>query len=235
MDFQRAYVWFACAVILLSNASIYAKSPAIIFAKDTVIPGSLEIPDSVTAIMHAGVTFRFAGYGKCLVRGALIAEGTQEKPVTFTCVGRVRGATTEPCWYGIIIAGSKAFANLRHCRIEGAYRNVVAENNAVFDSCEFVGNHCGLFCTKKASPHVKYCRFYRNAYGIVADFANPLLLENVITENTIGIYLQTDARLVAGKNVVYGNQTNIKAESCLKGDTTSSSVRDLWELMRQLY
>jgi parallel beta-helix repeat protein len=69
----------------------------------------------------------------------------------------------------------------------------------------------------------------------MADYANPMLLDNVITDNTVGVYLQTGAKLMAGKNMISGNQTNVKAESCLKGDTTASSVRDLWEVMNQLY
>lgn len=217
-----------------SVRAVEAKSSPIVFNNDTVIATNLEIADSVTVILRPGISVRFASNGKLLVRGALIVEGTQNQPVTLTCVGRVKGSTQAPCWNGLVVAGKKAFARLRHCRLEGAFRNLVSDNNAVFDSCEFVGNHCGLYCTQKAVPHVKYCRFSRNAYGIVADYANPLLLENVITENAIGIYLQAGARLIEGKNIVEGNQTNVKAESCLYGDTAASSVRELWELMRKI-
>jgi parallel beta-helix repeat protein len=221
--------------MVLSILPSFAKSPSMLFAKDTVVTANIEIPDSATAIIQPGVTFRFSGYCKFIVRGVLIAGGTEDRPITFTCVDRVRGSTAQPCWFGMVIIGKNAFAQMRHCRMEGAYRNLAWESNPVFDSCEFVGNHCGLYCTKKAIPQVKRCSFRRNIYGIMADYANPMLLDNVITDNTVGVYLQTGAKLMAGKNMISGNQTNVKAESCLKGDTTASSVRDLWEVMNQLY
>jgi hypothetical protein len=124
---------------------------------------------------------QFSGYYKFVVHGLLIARGTANEPITFTCAGRSHGAVAPPCWYGIIIMGKEAGAYLRNCRFEGMYQCLVWESSPVFDSCEFAGNHYALYCTKKASPHLKNCRFYRNVYGVVADFGMPVLVDNVIT------------------------------------------------------
>jgi hypothetical protein len=232
MNFKNISFLF---LIILIFHQVFAKSPTIVFSRDTVISNNIEIPENVTYAIKPGVTIRFSGYCKFIVRGLLIAEGTGDRPITFTCVDRPRGSAEAPCWYGLMILGKNAHGLFRHCRWEGAYRNLVWESKPVFDSCEFVGNHCGLYCTKKAMPHVKNCRFYRNVYGITADFANPLLLENEIFENTIGIDVQIGSQLVSGKNKVERNQTNVRAEPGLIGDTGASALRNLWELMNELY
>jgi hypothetical protein len=232
MNFKNICFFF---LIILIFHQVFAKSPAIIFSHDTVISKNIEVPENSTYTIKPGVTIRFSGYCKFIVHGLLIAEGLENRPITFTCVDRPHGSVAEPCWYGLMIIGKNSHGLFRHCRWEGAYRNLVWESNPVFDSCEFVGNHCGLYCTKKAMPHVKNCRFYRNVYGIVADFANPLLLDNVISDNTIGIDVQIGSQLVSARNMIEHNQTNVRSEPGLIGDTTASAMRNLWELMNQLY
>ena len=213
----------------------FAKSPDVIFSRDTVVSNNIEVPENATYTIKPGVTVQFSDYCKIVVHGLLIAEGAGNRPITFTCLGRPRGSIEAPCWYGLMIMGKNSHGLFRHCRWEGAYRNLIWESNPVFDSCEFVGNHCGLYCTKKAMPHVKGCKFYRNVYGIVADFANPLLLDNVISDNTIGVYLQIGLQFVSGKNIIAHNRTDVRAEPGLKGDTGTSAMRNLWELMNELY
>jgi|GEM_PF-1460511 hypothetical protein len=232
MNFKNYAILLIPVVIL---HPVFAKTPDVIFSHDTIISNNIEVPENATYIIKPGVCFQISGYCKIVVHGLLIAEGTGNRPITFTCLGRPRGSIDAPCWYGFIIMGKNSHGLFRHCRWEGAYRNLVWESNPVFDSCEFVGNHCGLYCTKKAMPHVKNCRFYRNVFGIVADFANPLLLDNVISDNTIGIDVQIGSQVVSGKNKVEHNQTNVRPEPGLIGDTGTSAMRNLWELMNELY
>jgi parallel beta-helix repeat protein len=222
-------------IILTLLASSWAKNESFTIAKDTILSTNFEVPESVTCVIKPGTTIKFSGYFKFIVRGLLIASGTANEPITFTCVDRARGATGQPCWYGMVVVGKKANAYCRNCRFEGMYRGLVWESAPVFDSCEFAGNHCGLYCTKKAAPRVKDCKFYRNVYGIVADFATPFLVDNVITDNTIGVYLQTGSQPLAGRNTIFGNRTDVRTETALNGDTTAFSMQSLWELMNELY
>jgi hypothetical protein len=222
-------------VLFTAAAFTYAKSESFTISGDTAVSTNLEVPENTTWIIKPGTTIKFSGYCKFVVRGQLIAQGSADAPILFTCTGRPRGAIQPPCWYGVLVMGKKSNAFFRHCRFEGAYRNLAWESSPSFDSCEFAGNHFGLYCTKKASPRVGRCQFYRNVYAVVADFATPLLLNNVITDNTIGFLIQVGSQPIAGPNTIFGNKTDVKTEQCLKGDSTAFSVRYLWELMNELY
>ena len=131
------------------------SAPSIEFAHDTILANSVEVPENGTCVIKPGVIIRFSGYFRFIVRGLLIAEGTKEKPILITGVGRKRGATEKPCWQGLEIRGDKADAVLRYCRIEGAYRNFIFGTKPSIKSCEFVGNHCALYCSNKAAAHIK--------------------------------------------------------------------------------
>lgn len=222
-------------VILSLTASLSAKNESFTISKDTVLASNFEVPESLTCTIKPGVAIKFSGYFKFIVRGLLIARGTANDPITFTCENRPRGAVEPPCWYGMLIAGKASNAYFRCCRFEGAYRNLAWESSPIFDSCEFAGNHFALYCTKKAAPHVKDSRFYRNVYAVVADFSTPLLVGNVITGNAVGVCLQIGSQPLAGRNAIFGNTTNIRTETALQGDSTAFPMRYLWELMNELY
>jgi parallel beta-helix repeat protein len=224
-----------CSIILFAVVSSVAKNQTVTISHDTVISGNFEVPESLTCVIKPGATIKFNGYYKFVVRGLLIAQATRNEPITFTCIDRPRGSMAPPCWYGMVIMGTKSNAYFRNCRFEGMYRCLVWESGPVFDSCEFAGNHCALYCTKKASPRLKNCSLYRNVYGIVADFATPLLVGNVITNNTIGVYLQIGSQPLAGRNAIFGNITNIRSETALAGDSSAFPIQSLWELINGLY
>ena len=82
---------------------------------------------------------------------------------------------------------------------------------------------------------MSHSRFFRNVYGIAANFSYPLLLDNTVTENAIGLYLQLCSEAIAGKNVITRNETNIRMENALGKNTSSFSLQNLWDLMQQLY
>ena len=227
---------YAIALFLLAAVSFaWPKNQSMHIDRDTVLTGNFEVPESLTCTVRAGTTIKFGCYCKFIVRGLCIAQGTAREPITFTCIDRPHGAMLPPCWYGVFVMGKSAHADFRNCRFEGMYRALMWESGPLFDSCEFAGNHFALYCTKKSSPLVKNCRFYRNVYAIVADDATPLLRNNLITDNTVGVCLQVGSQPLAGPNTIIGNRTNIRAETALKGDTTAFSMKYLWELMNELY
>ncbi|MBD3391903.1 MAG: hypothetical protein GF418_07535 [Chitinivibrionales bacterium] len=226
----------AIPVVLCAGATASrAGMPSLVFERDTTLNASLAILEDGVCTVKPGVKIEFVGYQRVLVRGVFIAEGTREKPIEFTCANRARGSTDKACWQGFEIVGSKANAIFRHCRFEGAYRNLVWKAKPIFDSCEFVGNHYALYCTNKSQAHITDCSIYRNRYGIVADFASPFVLDNTITENIVGVCLQLSSRLVAGRNIISGNKTNIRSEESFGDNEDALSAKYLWDLMRQLY
>jgi hypothetical protein len=215
--------------------TVCAREKPIVFKGDTVINSTVEIPASASCIIMPGTTIRFSGYYAFIVKGACVGSGTAARPIRFTGVGRERGSRERPCWAGLQISGAGASAVFRHCRIEGAFKNVAWESSPLFDSCEFAGNHYALYCAKKSSPHVRAGRFYRNTYGLIADFAAPLLTATTISENIVGVHLQPGSRFIAGNNVIINNETNILADSSLGKNNYDFSTHYLWELMRQMY
>jgi hypothetical protein len=220
--------------ILLLAAIAFAGSRDMLFDRDTIVSHHIYVPESTTCTINPGVSIKFTGYWKFVVKGLLIARGTAEKPVLITCEDRPRGAMGQPCWNGLVIYGKKAQALLSHCIIEGAYKNIIWESAPVFDSCEFAGNHYALYCIK-STPHIKACLIHRNVYGITSDYATPLLLGNTVTENTFGVYLQLDTKLIAGKNIIANNKTDIRTEQCLGATKNDMALQRMWDFMRELY
>lgn len=213
----------------------FAKKEPLVFESDTLLSDDLIIDEGTTCIINAGVKIVFKGYNAIIVRGLLMVEGTKEQPVLITREDRARGELDWPGWKGFDIRGEKADAVIKHCRIEGAYRNIIYGTRPVFDSCEFAGNHSAIHCSGKAAPHIKGCRIYRNKYGIYVDHSTPIMLDNVITENVIGIYTQMNSSMVAGRNVIEGNETDISSEESLGENKDMGSLKKIWDIMRELY
>lgn len=202
---------------------------------ETVITYSVALPEGTSLIIKPGVRVLFDGYYGLTVRGLIIAEGTEDKPIIFTALDRPSGSQEPPQWKGIEIIGKTAAGRFKHCRFEGAYRNLAWSSNPTFDSCDFAGNHYGLYCADRAAPHIRSCRFFRNTYGLAVDFAFPLLAGSTITENIVGIYLQLCSETIAGKNTITGNQTDIRSENAFGKNPAAFSLQKMWDLMQQLY
>lgn len=222
-------------IVIQCCGILYGKMPSIVIRSDTVLTSNFEVPEGTVCTIKPGVKIEFDGYFLFIVKGLLIAQGTREKPILFTGVDRSRGSMERPCWQGFEIVGKNSQASFKHCRCEGAYRNLIWESRPVFDSCEFTGNHYAIYCTKKSRACIINSRIYRNKYGIVADFASPMVLDNVITDNIVGVYLQLSSRLIAGRNVITDNKTDIRSEECFGDNQDALSPKYLWDLMRQLY
>jgi hypothetical protein len=231
-------LWFRITGALLA---VVASVPAqhnehqIVFSNDTLVDSDIVIERGSACTIEQGVSIRFAGYHSFIIHGLLAAEATAEEPIVFSCKGRVRGSTDKPCWKGFEIVGEKSTAVFSHCRFEGYYRMLLWESSPVFDSCTFSGNHYALYCANKAKPHVSNSTFTGNVYAIAADFSQPLLLDNIITENDIGIYQQLGARMVIGRNIIEKNARNIVSEESLGSNETPLNIHYIWKFMHQLY
>lgn len=223
--------------LIVFCCGVYAEdvSKSFVFDKDTILNGSIVVDENTTCVVKAGVTIRFGGYYRFIIQGLLIAEGTSAKPIIMTGVDRPHGSSDKPCWQGLEITGEKANAVLKFCRIEGAYRSFVFNAAPTIENCEFVGNHCAIYCSNKAAPNIKSNKIYRNKYGIVAEFASPMVLDNVITENDIGVLMMRSSRLIAGRNVISGNKKDMHSETSFGENFDALSLKHIWDLMNQLY
>lgn len=235
---MRVMINFLCIlsiVVFYQEGFCKRSEPSIVFAHDTVINNTIEIPENVTCIIKPGVIMKFSGYYRFIVHGLLIAEGTKDNPILITGIDRPHGSTEKPCWQGLEIRGEKADAILKYCRIEGAYRNFIYEAKPSIKLCEFVGNHCAIYCSNKSAAHIKKNKIYRNKYGIVADYASPMILDNVITNNIVGVLMMRSSRLIAGRNVISGNKKDIYSRESFGENHDAVSLKYIWDLMNQLY
>lgn len=213
----------------------FAGDNTILFERDTLLEEDLLIEKGTTCTIKEGVTIKFKGYKTIIVRGLLVIEGSGSNPVLITREDRAHGDMDWPGWKGFDIRGEDADAVIKNCRIEGAYRNIIYGARPVFDSCEFAGNHSAIHCSGKAAPHIKNCRIYRNKYGIYIDHSTPIMLDNIITDNVIGIYSQMNSSMVAGRNVIEGNETDISSDESLGSNKDMGSLKKIWDIMRELY
>lgn len=227
----------AVCMLVLNTWSLTfdAKKNRYVVDSELVITYSVVIPQGKTLIIKPGVKVIIDGYHSLTVRGLILAEGTTDMPIIFTALDRKTGSREPPEWKGIEIVGKKANGQFRHCRFEGAYRNLVWSSRPTFDSCDFTGNHYGIYCANRAVPHISNCRFFRNSYGIAADYAVPFLMNNIISENKIGMYLQLCSETVANRNRIVANEVNIYSENAFGNNRGSFSLQRLWDLMQQLY
>ncbi|MGE5670573.1 MAG: right-handed parallel beta-helix repeat-containing protein [Fibrobacterota bacterium] len=226
-------------VLLLGMTIIWAKNSVdtsrFVISTDTVLKNDLIISPGKSLVINEGVTIRLDGYRSIVIQGLLIACGTDSRPIVFASVDRARGSADRPTWNGLEVRGKDAHARLRHCRIEGAFRNLIWEANAVFDSCKFAGNHYGLYAAKKTVPQVQNCVFYLNTYAVASDFASPIIAGNTFTNNVIGIYQQLGSSAYVTKNIFSANQTDIKLEESLGKNNSMLSTQHLWDVMRQCF
>jgi parallel beta-helix repeat protein len=226
---------FFASVHNVSALTFDQKKSKYVLESETVITYSVVISEDKTLVVKPGVRVLFDGYHALIIKGLIIAEGTDEKPIIFTAIDRPSGSNEPPQWKGIELSGKKATGRFKHCRFEGAYRNLAWSSNPSFDSCDFTGNHYALYCADKAAPHIRSCRFFRNIYGIAVDYGFPLLVDNIITENRIGLHLQLCSETIANKNIITRNGTDIKSENAFGINPASLSLQKMWDLMQQLY
>jgi parallel beta-helix repeat protein len=225
-----------CVLVMSARPLTFdEKKSRYVVDSELVIAYSIVIPQGKTLIIKPGVKVIIDGYHSLTVRGLIIAEGTPDMPIIFTALDRKSGSREPPEWKGIEIVGKKASGQFRHCRFEGAYRNLAWSSSPSFDSCDFAGNHYGIYCADRAAPHIRNCRFLGNSYGIAADYAFPLLMNNIISENRIGMYLQLCSETVANKNRITANEVNIYSENAFGNNPGSFSLQRLWDLMQQLF
>jgi parallel beta-helix repeat protein len=62
-----------------------------------------------------------------------------------------------------------------------------------------------------------------------------MILDNIITDNVIGIMMMRSSRLIAGRNTIFGNKQDIRSEESFGKNYDAVSLKYIWDLMNQLY
>lgn len=225
---------FYFLILFLIGFVQVSSSEQISFAEDTVLLTDIIIKDGQTLLIQPGVTVRFEGYYGLIVRGNLIAKGESDKPILFTG-SEYSNKHRKNSWRGIEISGAAANANLKHCIIEGAYRNVVWGADPVIDSCVFRENHYGIYSTRNATPHIKTSIFESNIFGIAADFASPLIFDNKIAKNNVGLHFQMSSAAMVGRNTFQDNIINIQSDESLGKNKDAVSMQYIWDTVLQMF
>ncbi len=223
-------------ICLLAGVSSPARERTrISIARDTVFTADFIIPAYTTCTIEPGVEIRFDGMYQCRVEGLLLAHGRAERPILFSAKDRPVGSNAHPQWKGLCIRGEAAHAALSHCTIEGAKKNIVYNCSPVFSDCRFSNNHFALYCAKNASAHITRCRIEENAYGLVSDNAAPVAYDNHILNNSVGISIRMEGRIVAGRNIIARNDTNRIKDTWLGGASHPlPAMQQLWESIEEV-
>jgi len=156
-----------------------------------LVEGNLSVQKGAVLTIRPGVSVRFqvgldGKGGMLVVRGGLLAEGEEGRPVKFS---QGSGATG---WDGIYFHGSDPKrSTLRRCVVMG-----------------------GRVTVNDASPVIEQCSLYGSTYALhVAGKSSPTILGNRITANVVGLVLTgAEASPIVGRNNFYNNDYGIVAK-----------------------
>ncbi len=202
------------------------NSPYII--TDTTVVDSGEV-----LIIEAGVTVKFEPPIPLIVRGTLMAQGTEEDSIRFTSIGKIEGSGNWYLWSGIMFDNCSDSTILEHCIIEhgGEYILRISDCSPTISHC--VLSHIlpavetggtTISCEGNSFPLIEY--------NIISDFSNyravgiacgPPPSNARIAHNDIYCNASADDMAIAGGGFLEGNYL----AAWVWDDTQSILVPDL--------
>lgn len=161
-----------------------------------VVDGTLNIPFGITLSIEPGTTIHVKPGGMILVKGSILAEGTDQAPISWqpNSTAGATGATgaADPTWQGLVLEKASK-SQLLYNRIKGAQTAL-----SIIDS----------------DPNVFHSHFLQNGTGIrVSDFAQPVLQNNIIRANELGLDIVSADPLIEGNIIRFNRQGGIKMAS----------------------
>lgn len=183
--------------------------------------------DTARLTLCPGATLHFASGRYMQVSwneyyGSLIAEGTEEAPITFTSIN---GLTSG--WDCLAFYSKTAPSSLKHCIFEkGSTQNVYVNhtNNVLFENCEFrYAGDRGIAIVSSASPTVRLCSFHHNTLcGVyLSDNATPILggspenANDILFNNNWAIYQDGNNNVNMSYNF-YGTMDSLSIERSIR-------------------
>ena len=198
-----------------------------------IVSGNIEVPESLSLKIEAGVVVKFDGYFHILVRGALTVTGTQDNQVLFTS-NKEKPATDD--WNGLIFYGEKCNSTLSYCTIKYAFKNLAWKSSPVIQNCTFTSNNYALYCSFSNSAKILSNIMEKNQFGVYCDFSSPLIQKNKITNNNYGIYCILSSAPIVGENTINSNtEKDIYLDESMGKNKSENINNHVWDLMKGLF
>ena len=170
------------------------------------------------------VKFRVAdsdgNIGSLLIKGSLIANGSEGDSIIFTRQGDTGH------WWNIRFENSPQKENiLSYCTINHTISSAIelSESQCIIKNCEINGGGIGIECYKCSNLLIDHNKIFNNeGYGIrIINCYNPIIQNNIIYNNENGIYSKENLNLLVLNNIIRDN--NEDGISCEDEDTTMIS------------
>ncbi len=191
---------------------------------DMTIIGNINIQNNETLTINPGITVKFIG-SELNIYGTLIAEGTEESPITFTNYEFAN-------WQGIkFLPGSKnciishsIIKNSRNSGITCVESNPIISNNTICNNMAYSGGGINISFSK---PEIKNNLIINNSAiaggGITFYQSEPIFRNNTIAYNSAlheggGLEISS-TYLISRNNIIYGNH-------CIDSDNLKIYVMD---------
>ena len=193
------------------------------------ISGYIDVPDSVTLTLDAGVNIRLGAPGFLYIHGKVVAKGKPGNMVLFedsvtnptnpwAFIGILGEAHLEHTkfinWDGVFIGGNGP-AFMGHCEFDGCFRGISSYRDSVYiDSCDF--RNCQEAAVLRNNPQVNDCYFYQNL-GVGLAIFGGVVSRCTFVENRwgAGIY-DPDAH----SQILHSTFKNNEVGAYLESDTT---------------
>jgi len=196
-----------------------------------VLKGDVVVPENVTLTIEPGTTvtvlrrepdkdiqmYRNIG-GRMvnlfngdkvdlIVRGTLIARGTESKPIVID--GKKTGRLG-----AVSLLGDENGSVLEHVAIRNGLLGLRCydRRSPKVSNCEFSGHSVGgIGLWDFSSPEIESCLIKNNKYGLgVSDLCRPIIRDNDVKDNTAsGIFAEGGSRAIITNNRVTGNNVGI--------------------------
>ena len=191
---------------------------------------NVEIPSGVTLTIAPGTTIDFDPGSELEVSGTLIAKGTPDDNILFTC----SDPHSSVYWEGILFLNdSSPTSELTYCIIERAMRDIHVQSVSLLIQHDVIrlAYNCGILLEGETQSQVGISQnlisdcFY---YGIAIDttsYVTVTVSENTITNNLRGVFLSMMSTNVSiSSNNLYSNsEYNLRAE----GTGRSTNVKSI--------
>jgi len=172
-----------------------------------VVIRDVVIEENVTLTIESNVEVRFGGNFTLLVKGKLIANGTEEKPITFTS-NKLQPSAGD--WVGINFASMQS-SLLEHCIVRYAKNGITIENGNLLITGSNITNNLqnGVYITGNNSAIIGENRIENNLNGIFVNGNSSgatIQRNRIYFNNEAGMHLYT-AEFSQVENILISNNS----------------------------
>ncbi len=152
-----------------------------------LVTGDVLVPDGITLKIDPGAKVLFVSsesskieplylsmQTELLVRGKLLAKGTEKEPIIFSSAGRDedgnRITPKKGCWAGLIFDGQDSSDSVvSYASITFADSAITTINaSPVFNFCNLTNGNYGISCLGESWPLVYSCNIAGNDFGVLS-------------------------------------------------------------------